>query len=983
MAKLSLKKPKSELGFFNAFLLIVIIFLPALFAFRHLQQTTSDLMKKIDLTKIDSLEHEMNDFAESLVPTNFIEGALETTETKFGLRTELKNSGKDDPGIYNSNVFAAMRQYLKQEFDLQPVLMIGIEHDFKKIHPFFSPDFDNRKQADKERLAVILAEAVISKVLQRKLRQNEEVFEQLKRSILSVGLPDYENESYRDISKKTLKNMLSPITDLPKILGACLEIYTTSFGSQRIYFYLNGSRQGKHILGGYFIAFASKNVSSAKILARAKKQSDIYSREIVKGSKPVEHRYADDKEHAYLVRHLPEPFQAHISINSKSLGFSDLNYYGLKVSVQNSKLKERLENYSILSSLLQKATLLLIYTLINFFYFNGFNLKGRLRKKIIFISGLIILLPYVLVGYFSGLILDGIDKIRLREVETAAECKMYEISRYMKDMLLRRQLTAIEAKKNINRFLIDNPKHTLNSYDIKKQLPKTLNNETFFVLLKNGASAFLLRGEAERKDSEKFARFLAFKCLNSLAVLEKSEQNSREVDLANLAAGFLSGTKRRYTDGNSLAFESCTIKDVAHMSIFWRMFYFILAGSPEDLQGAIGISFVFLADLHSFGNFLNQLSYDYQNFFRVAEEFHSHSFAVGMLDARGELWTRWPELMTSKNKEKQLLNYVAKENFSGSKTQKDGNKIQTMIWKYEPGDPHLYAGVTESNPDLWVIYMFNLLPLAGGVFSFLSLFLLADFLWELFVRPVKEFIPALDKISEGQYHTRIEIARTDELGLLADSFNSMSEGLEQREKMRRFVSEKLLETVEQDKTEQARSQENELSVLISDIRNFTSLSEKNSPEEIVSLLNDYFTEMEDAIIKFGGSVERFIGDAVVAVFYPEPEAKNQAQRAVNAALAMREKLRTLNEKRKLQGKFEIENGIGIVTDVALSGVTGGKSGRQVFMIIGSAVKKAHELESLTAEISDNKIAVCRKTASMATDQNFVEVAGRSDALRPA
>lgn len=965
-------------------MLILILFLPAFFAFQHLQLTTSDLLKKAELEKVDSLEYEMNEFAESLAPVNFIESALETTEVKLGLKSDLKSDEGEDPELYKRSVFEKMLSILQADYSLKPVLLVGIEHDMQKIHSFFAPDFANKSEEDKSALEVVLVEAVINTVMRRQVKKNVIVRERLKKALAENGLQAFTGSTFLEKNEDILKNAFSPVADFPKVPGTCNEIYTTSFGSQRLYFYLNGTMQGKHLYGGYFVVFASRNVSCSKIVSMAKKAGGIYHRGLVKSSLPIEQMLLASRKKTALIRHLPESFQSHYSQVSKKISFSDLNNYGLRVSVADAHLNGKIKWYFKFSSLMQKFLLLLAYGFSAFFYFNGFNVRGKLRKKILLISGLIILLPYILVGYFSGLILDSMEKIRPREVQTAAECKMFSVSQFIRDLALRRQLVVLDAKKKMSNIFLKNSDSVINPDFSNKLIPKTINDADVSVFLPDGRSRLLNSGQSGRPDGEKFARFMGFKCLNRMGVLQKeNEKARREVELANLAAGFLSGIKRRYTEGLVLRFEATTAKDIAQMAIFWKMSYFILSTTIDGLQHAGGLGLIFFDDLHAFGDSFNRISYDFQNFLKEKNEFLSHSFAIGRIDGRGELWIRWPETITSKDKEKRLLEYVAKETFSGSETRKDGNKIQTLIWKYNLRQPYLFAGVTESTPDLWIIYMFNLLPFAGGAFSFLSLFLLADFLWELFVKPVKEFIPALEQISAGEYRTRIQIAKTDELGLLADSFNSMTEGLQQREKMHRFVSEKLIEAVAQaDNSTGSRTTENELSVLISDIRGFTRLSEKHSPEEIVSLLNEYFTEMEDAIKSFGGSVERFIGDAVVAVFYPKPDGENHAQRSVNAAMAMRDKLQILNEKRQRQGKFVIENGVGIVTDVAISGVTGGKSGRQVFMVIGSALMRAGELDSLTAGFQGNRIAVCSKTAQMATNQVFVAVPGERDAMRP-
>ncbi|MEW6710335.1 MAG: hypothetical protein AB1403_10985, partial [Candidatus Riflebacteria bacterium] len=588
------KERKSDLGFFNAFLLILILFLPALFAFRHLHQTTSDLLKRAELEKIDSLEYEMNDFAESLVPSNYIERALENTEMQLGLRTDLKNNGEEDPELYNKAAFEKMLQHLQNNFALKPVLLVGVEHDVKQVHSFFTSDFDNRSAKDKSELEITLAAATIDKVMQRKIHKNLKVQQRLNRLHLECGLDAFTTEAHIKNRDNILKSMFSPVANFPKVAGRCHEVYTTSFGSQRLYFYTNGSMLGNHIAGGYFIVFAGRNISCAKILAQAKNSGGVFQRKIVRSHSPIEHAFIYSPEQSALIRHLPETFQSQLSLGQQKKSFSELNNYGLMVSVLNSQLNQKLKNYFRLSGFLQKLLLLITLGSAAFFYFHGFSLKGRLRKKILFIAGLIILLPYILVGYFSGLILDSIEKIRPREVQTAAECKMFEVSQFLSDTGLRRQLVALEAKRRINDALLEDPESLFAKDAFNRFVPKTLNNETVSISLPDGRFVLINKELAGRKDTEKFARFFSIKCLNNLAVLEKENENARrEVELANLAAGFLSGVKRRYTEGVYLGFEASTIKDVAHMSIFWKMIYFVFSSAAEDYQRAIGLASIF------------------------------------------------------------------------------------------------------------------------------------------------------------------------------------------------------------------------------------------------------------------------------------------------------------------------------------------------------------------------------------------------------
>jgi class 3 adenylate cyclase len=110
-----------------------------------------------------------------------------------------------------------------------------------------------------------------------------------------------------------------------------------------------------------------------------------------------------------------------------------------------------------------------------------------------------------------------------------------------------------------------------------------------------------------------------------------------------------------------------------------------------------------------------------------------------------------------------------------------------------------------------------------------------------------------------------------------------------------------------------------VSVIFSDIRDFSAISEKLSPQEVVTFLNEYLGEMSDAILPWGGYINNFIGDAVVAIFGAPIDHPDKTWRAVAAAITMRERLQVLNERRIARGEKPILSGIGISTGEELQG----------------------------------------------------------------
>lgn len=151
-----------------------------------------------------------------------------------------------------------------------------------------------------------------------------------------------------------------------------------------------------------------------------------------------------------------------------------------------------------------------------------------------------------------------------------------------------------------------------------------------------------------------------------------------------------------------------------------------------------------------------------------------------------------------------------------------------------------------------------------------------------------------------------------------------------------------------------------IAVLFSDIRSFSTYCEKRSPEGIVGSLNEYFERMVDAITKNGGTVDKFVGDAIMATFGGVLELEQPCDSALEAAIAMRKNLKKLNVKKEEDEGGEacevFENGIGIHYGEVLQGTIGSRD-RKEFTVIGDSVNVAARVEGLTKNYAAYKIIV--------------------------
>ncbi len=145
------------------------------------------------------------------------------------------------------------------------------------------------------------------------------------------------------------------------------------------------------------------------------------------------------------------------------------------------------------------------------------------------------------------------------------------------------------------------------------------------------------------------------------------------------------------------------------------------------------------------------------------------------------------------------------------------------------------------------------------------------------------------------------------------------------------------------------SERKEVTILFSDIRGYTTLTENLGASEVVSLLNQYFETMVEAVFNHEGTLDKFIGDALMAVFgAPLPLAENHAWMAVQSALDMRRRLEEFNSKRIIGAQPQIHVGIGLSSGEVVSGNIGSKK-RMDYTVIGDGVNLSSRLESVTKE----------------------------------
>lgn len=275
---------------------------------------------------------------------------------------------------------------------------------------------------------------------------------------------------------------------------------------------------------------------------------------------------------------------------------------------------------------------------------------------------------------------------------------------------------------------------------------------------------------------------------------------------------------------------------------------------------------------------------------------------------------------------------------------------------------------------------FAFLSAAIMLYLLILILFLSDWLRQFFLKPVLELNANANAIAAGNYQIETSYKSNDELGFLSVNFSGMARELEEKEYLNRFLSDIARDAISGQTT--TRATKIEATVLFSDIRSFTSLSESYPPEQIGQMLNDYMTFMEEIIENHGGSIEKFIGDAVMAVFLPRMGMAHPAFRATMAAKEMIIALENFNARRTRQNLFTVSNGFGIAHGELLMGTMGNLEGRRDYTVTGKTVNIAAEMEKLSKNTTRLPIVLCPVARAVIAEQKVknaelnIEIAAR-------
>jgi adenylate cyclase len=258
--------------------------------------------------------------------------------------------------------------------------------------------------------------------------------------------------------------------------------------------------------------------------------------------------------------------------------------------------------------------------------------------------------------------------------------------------------------------------------------------------------------------------------------------------------------------------------------------------------------------------------------------------------------------------------------------------------------------------------------------------------------PVFELVDASTRVANGDLKAKVREQKTqDEFGLLSRQFNQMVFQLRQRDIMRdlfgHMVSEEVREALLHGDELQLSGELKIVSVLFTDIRQFTNFSEIHSPQEVMDMLNIYFGIVNGAVREAGGMINKFGGDSTMAIFGAPVNLNpsESAYRALRAALSIRIRMKEASARRVQAGLTPINIGIGINTGEAITGNVGAED-RFEYTVIGDTVNVAARIQGLSSLYKDSNILISGETYKafaererlLVADQGEVALKGRTE-----
>ena len=288
------------------------------------------------------------------------------------------------------------------------------------------------------------------------------------------------------------------------------------------------------------------------------------------------------------------------------------------------------------------------------------------------------------------------------------------------------------------------------------------------------------------------------------------------------------------------------------------------------------------------------------------------------------------------NREKVEAMLSSLESSDVFETELGGETVYAFVSPLGRGERAYYLASVPKRQELQIIDELTDNIYYTAAISFLITVVLAFVLGRTLSRPIHRLVGGMNKVKAGDLDVEVEPTTRDEIGLVTSTFNEMLVGLRERLRLMKYVGRHTIDMIQSSSGEEVAlgGSRRELAVLFSDIRGFTSYSERRSPEEVISMLNHYLGFQAEIVPVFDGSIDKFVGDEMVALFTGE----DALQRAVGCAIAIQQRIQREHET----DPVPISVGIGVNFGPVILGNMGAEN-RLDYTVIGADVNLCSRL----------------------------------------
>lgn len=331
----------------------------------------------------------------------------------------------------------------------------------------------------------------------------------------------------------------------------------------------------------------------------------------------------------------------------------------------------------------------------------------------------------------------------------------------------------------------------------------------------------------------------------------------------------------------------------------------------------------------------------------------------------------WPKKLGQSGHalEKEVLREIRKQNFGTVFGQ--GSQADLIMGYYRiPTTPWYLILSFQKNAVLAPVLRFRYSYLSAVLVSVLCI----GFLIRMNTKPVAssiaEIAEAAEKVEQGDYAVKLSEARSDEIGRLRRRFNRMVAGLKQKEVIEqtfgRYVDKRIAqELMSRPDSLHLGGEEHVVTILMADLRGFTPIAEKLRPEQVIRLLNRFFSQMIPIIEKYRGIIVDFHGDSILVFFNGiEPDVRVSTASAIKCASEMQHELTLASQQNLQDGLPALSMGIGIHTGEVIVGNIGSET-RAKYGIVGSAVNETDRIQSVA---QGGKTMISERTYRLLSDR---------------